>query len=47
MKVTTAAALLVATLRVVPKNQLTLANSDLAYAGTPQDITVESRHTVQ
>ena len=36
-----------AALRVVPGNQLTLANSDLASAGTPQDIAVESRHAEQ
>ena len=33
--------------RVVPGNQLTLANSDLASVGTPQDIAVESRHAAQ
>ena len=47
MKVTAAAALLVAALSVVPGNQLMLANLDLASAGTPQDIAVESRHAAQ
>ena len=36
-----------AALRVVPGNQLTLANSDLASVGTLQDIAVESRRAAQ
>ena len=40
-------AVLAAALRVVPGNQLTLANSDLASVGMLQDITVESRRVAQ
>ena len=40
-------AVLAAALRVVPGNQLTLANSDLASVGTLQDIAVESRRAAQ
>ena len=39
--------MLTAALRVVPGNQLTLANSDLASVGTLQDIAVESRRAAQ